>query len=109
NVYIFCKPGLEVIRAFNKENSLLYIDPPYLHTTRASKKVYDFEMDEDEHRRLCDTLCGFRGKVIISGYDSELYNTYFKDWKRVTRDIVNHSSQTKTKEYKTEILWKNFG
>lgn len=108
-VYIFNKPAIEVIRAFNKSNTLLYVDPPYLHSTRAAKKVYEkFEMSEDDHRRLLDALCCFRGKVIVSGYDSELYNEFFANWTKVTRDIVNHSSQSKTKEYKTEILWKNF-
>lgn len=108
SVYIFCKTGVEVIRAFNKANTLLYVDPPYLHTTRSTKNAYDYEMVEDEHKKLCDLLCCFRGKVIISGYDSELYNLYFADWKKLTRDIVNHSSQGKTKELKTEIIWKNF-
>ena len=108
NAYIFSKPGIEVIRAFNKANSLVYVDPPYMHTTRASKNVYDYEMSEDEHKKLCDTLVCFRGKVIISGYESDLYNNYFAEWHKLKRDIVNHSSQSKTKEYKTEIIWKNF-
>jgi len=108
NAYIFCKPGIEVIRAFNKANSLVYVDPPYMHTTRASKNVYDYEMSEDEHKKLCDALVCFRGKVIISGYESDLYNHYFAEWHKLKRDIVNHSSQSKTKEYKTEIIWKNF-
>jgi DNA adenine methylase len=80
-----------------------------MHSTRASKKVYEkFELSEDDHKRLCDSLACFRGKVIVSGYDSELYNHYFANWTKVSREIVNHSSQSKTKEYKTEILWRNF-
>jgi DNA adenine methylase len=109
NVYVFNKPAIEVIRAFNKSNTLLYVDPPYLHSTRASKTVYEkFEMSEDDHKKLLDALCCFRGKVIVSGYDSELYNEFFAKWTKVERTIVNHSSQSKTKEYKVEILWKNF-
>lgn len=109
NAYIFNKPGIEVIRAFNKSNTLLYVDPPYLQATRTAKKVYEkYEMTDEEHKRLCDTLACFRGKVIVSGYDSELYNHYFANWTKVQKDIVNHSSQSKVKEYKTEILWKNF-
>lgn len=109
NVYIFCKPAIEVIRAFNKVNTLLYVDPPYMHSTRASKKVYEkFELSDDDHKRLCDSLACFRGKVIISGYDSELYNHYFANWTKVEREIVNHSSQSKVKEYKTEVCYRNF-
>lgn len=108
DVYIFCKPGLDVIRTFNTENTVAYVDPPYLQTTRYSKNIYDYEMNDDQHKKLCEVLVGFKGKVIISGYDSEMYNTYFAEWTKVTRQIVNHSSQAKNKEYKTEILWKNF-
>lgn len=109
NVYIFNKPAVEVIKAFNKPNTLLYVDPPYLHSTRAAKKVYEkCEMTEDDHKKLCEALVNFKGKVLISGYDSELYDSYFVNWQKMFRDIVNHSSQGKTKEYKREIIWKNF-
>lgn len=109
NVYIFNKPAVEVIKAFNKPNTLLYVDPPYLHSTRAAKKVYEkYEMTEDDHKKLCEALVAFKGKVLISGYDSELYDSYFVNWQKIFRDIVNHSSQGKKKEIKREIIWKNF-
>lgn len=109
NVYVFNKSAVEVVKAFNKPNTLLYVDPPYLHSTRQAKKVYEkYEMTEDDHKKLCETLVSFKGKVLISGYDSELYNTYFQNWHKIFRDIVNHSSQNKTKEYKREHIWRNF-
>jgi DNA adenine methylase len=109
SVYIFNKPAVEVIKAFNKHNTLLYVDPPYLHSTRKAKKVYEkYEMTEDDHKKLCEVLVTFKGKVLISGYDSELYDSYFQNWHKIFRDIANHSSQSKKKEFKREVLWMNF-
>jgi DNA adenine methylase len=107
-VFIFNKPALEIIKSFNSPKTLLYIDPPYLHETRVSKNAYSFEMSEDDHIDLANVLKKFSGKVIISGYSSPLYNRLYRGWKVCKQKVPNHSSQQKTKEVKTEIIWKNF-
>jgi DNA adenine methylase len=107
-IYIFHRPAVEVIKTFDNKNTLLYCDPPYLHETRRSKEVYSFEMNTDEHIELAKILNGFGGKVLLSGYSSPLYSRLYKNWKCEKKSIANHSSQKKTKEFKTEVLWKNF-
>ena len=44
-----------------------------------------------------------KGPVLISGYDSELYNDSLHDWYRVETDCY---SQIASK--KREVLWMNF-
>lgn len=107
-VYIFNKPAVEVIKTFNTKNVLVYADPPYLHDTRRSTDTYAHEMSIDDHIELARTLNGFAGKVILSGYPSPLYSRLFKDWNCERKKIANHSSQSKAKEMKTEMIWKNF-
>jgi DNA adenine methylase len=108
NVYIINRSAIEILKVFDNENILTYIDPPYLPETRESPEVYDFEMSIEKHMELADILNTFKGKVLISGYPSRLYNRLYKDWKCETKKIANHSSQQKIKSTKTELLWKNF-
>lgn len=107
-VYIFNKPALDVIRIFNSPNTLLYLDPPYLHDTRNTKDLYEYEMTIEDHVELSRSLNEFKGKVALSGYSSQLYSRLYKDWNCSKKKIANHLSQTKTKEKKTECLWCNY-
>ena len=106
--YIFNKDYKEVIYAFNKDDSLVYCDPPYVSETRVSKEIYKHEMTTDDHIELANLLNGFKGKALISGYPSRLYNRLYSDWKCVRKKIVNHASQQKSKKYQTECLWINY-
>ena len=73
-----------------------------------SKEVYKHEMTTDDHIDLANMLNRFKGKALISGYPSRLYNRLYSDWKCVRKKIVNHASQQKSKKYQTECLWINY-
>ena len=106
DVQIYHQTALQIINAFDDENVIVYADPPYVHSTRKSKEIYLHEMTDDEHRMLGDRLRKFKGKVLISGYASKLYDEeLFPDWKKVTKRIANHASQKRIKETKEECLW----
>ena len=105
---IFNKSGVEIINAFDSENTLFYVDPPYDPDSRVSKDVYGFEMTPEDHIRLSDELKRCKGKVIVSGYASPLYNRLYEGWRCEKKKIANHSSQQKKKKYKTECCWMNF-
>lgn len=107
-VYIFNHPAIEVIKTFNTPKTFLYVDPPYLHETRQSKNVYSTEMNVDAHIELARVLNHFKGKVILSGYPSPLYARLYNNWTVEKKKIANHSSQEKSKEMKTEMIWKNW-
>ena len=107
-VFVFNKPALEVVYAYNNENTLLYCDPPYLPDTRTAQDAYEYEMSTDDHIDLANILLNFKGKVIISGYQSTLYKRLYKPWKCVQKKVANHASQSKTKAQKVECLWMNY-
>jgi DNA adenine methylase len=101
--------GRALIRREDKPGTLFYCDPPYLHPTRTSKKVYGpFELSEADHRELLDVLLGCRGKVMLSGYPSALYDDALAGWTRHTFDAANHAAGGKKKGRETEVLWCNF-
>jgi DNA adenine methylase len=107
-VYILNRPAIDVLKGFNRKDTLIYADPPYLHETRNSPDAYEAEMTAEDHFELGKALNNFSGKVIISGYSSPLYNRLFNNWNQYKKKVANHSSQQKSKELKTECLWKNF-
>jgi DNA adenine methylase len=102
-------PAIDLIRREDGPGTLFYCDPPYLHQTRTARKVYgDFEMTEEGHRELLAVLRQCKGKVMLSGYPSELYDTTLADWTRHVLDVSNHASGAKKKGRETEVLWCNF-
>lgn len=101
-VQIENRPALEVIKRFNYPNVLIYADPPYLLSTRHGKQ-YRCEMTENDHRELLSVLKDHKGPVILSGYDSRIYNEELKEW---YRDEIGVRAQTATK--RREIVWMNY-
>lgn len=101
-VQIENRPAVELIERFNFPNVLIYADPPYLLGTRHGKQ-YRCEMTDADHRDLLDVLKAHRGPVLLSGYDSKLYNDALEDWYK--DDAISYT-QTATK--RKEILWMNF-
>lgn len=96
------------MNAYDDSNAIVYLDPPYLPSTRRSPNAYSVEMTEKEHIELAETLSNVKAKVMLSGYQSALYMKLYKNWNLDTKVIANHSSQVKKKEKKIECVWKNY-
>lgn len=109
-VEIRSMPALQFIKQYDHDNCWMYIDPPYLHETRAVKKAYKYEMTESDHRELLGVLSTLRGKFALAGYPSELYAKAESDfgWRRVTMQIDNKASSKKVKEKVSDCLWLNY-
>ena len=101
-------PAIHMIRREDAPETLFYCDPPYLHETRQATTAYAFEMTESDHQELLDVICQCKGKVMLSGYPSELYDRKLADWTRYTFDLPNHAANGKEKRRETEVLWCNF-
>lgn len=99
-------PANEIINRFDTPNTLIYADPPYLHSTRTAMKGpahgYKHEMTDDDHRALANVLREARGMVVLSGYPSDLYQELYGDWVRHTTSAV---ADLGTK--RTEVVWLN--
>ncbi len=109
-VTILCDKYVSVYKVWDETNTLTYLDPPYLHSTRSegSTEIYDNEMSVEDHMEMLKLANAARGKVMISGYSSPLYRKYLKEWRCKKKDIANHASQAKNKERRLECLWFNF-
>jgi DNA adenine methylase len=111
-VAVLNRDALDVIREEDTPETLFYLDPPYVHGTRAARKAYGpYEMSDGQHRQLLGLLLGLKGKVILSGYANELYDgtlTAERGWRSFAFEVANHSSGARVKERKQEILWLNY-
>jgi len=107
-VAILHRPAMEVLRGQDGPDTLFYLDPPYLPSSRTATAVYEHEMTEDEHRELLALLPTLRAKIMLSGYPSPLYDSLLTGWQRHEFDLPNNASGTKKKDRETEILWCNF-
>lgn len=104
-VQIENKPAIEVIERHDDENALFYCDPPYPHGVRGDTNSYGFEMTDEEHRELGAALLDCEGKVAISGYQCELYDEIFGEWRRIDGD---EKTMHTTKDKRVESLWVNY-
>jgi DNA adenine methylase len=107
-VVILNREALEVIRQQDGPETLFYLDPPYLDETRTSKNVYKFEMSAKQHSELLGVIKKCVGKVMISGYPSEMYDRELADWHRHVFKIPNQAAGGSSKREMTEVVWCNF-
>lgn len=77
-VVVLDDDAVKVIRSQDGPNTLFYLDPPYLHETRVSTADYDHEMTVDQYLELLEEIDRCNGKILLSGYPSELYQERLK-------------------------------
>lgn len=102
----------KVTEVWDEEDSLTYLDPPYLHSTRTASatSAYQHELSIDDHVALLNLVKNARGKVIISGYQSSLYTRMLdkERWRYKKKPMPNHASQSKVKSKRVECVWLNY-
>lgn len=101
-VQIECAPAAEVIERFNSPEVLVYCDPPYVLSTRGGKQ-YRCEMTDNDHLRLLDVLKRHNGPVMISGYQSPMYDSELKGWHKEKTTTTDQLSRVRK-----ETVWMNF-
>ncbi len=107
SVTVMCRCGIDVIKRFDGPDTLHYCDPPYVQSSRAKGAGYLHEMSDDDHCRLAEVLNNAKGKVVLSGYPSQLYDRLYHGWRQVTRDQSLLCSRQKGGR-RTEVLWMNY-
>lgn len=111
NVQIENYPAHRILDLYDSPDTLVYADPPYVHSTRADDKhkVYKFEMSDADHTALAARLHTFKGLVAISGYRSELYDTLYRDWDRFDMPAEASAGSAGNSDIsRVECLWTNY-
>lgn len=102
NAQIENLPATELIKRYNTPDVFIYADPPYLHGTRKGN-LYRCEMEDQDHVELLEALREHPGKVLLSGYNNDLYNDLLPGWRKVQK-----STQAEAGIKRVETLWMNY-
>lgn len=103
SVCICNKDIFEILEKFNTSNVFMYLDPPYVPTTRVALNSYEHEMSVEEHVKLANILAKTESKILLSGYDNEIYRKLLEP-KFKRRETVSPLA----KSGKVEVLWWNY-
>jgi DNA adenine methylase len=103
-VIIECRPALDVLRQYDSVETLHYIDPPYVLSTRhqiyGNDSPYQHDLTDQDHVDLLECARGLAGMVVISGYRCDLYDDRLADWRRVDRHAAADGGRARV-----ESLW----
>ncbi len=106
-VIIENRDALDLIPQHDSPETFFYVDPPYPHSTRNMQRgnaAYECEMTDDDHRRLAGCLHQVQGKVLLSGYPCDLYDSeLYRDWQRV--EVAHLADGARQR---TEVAWMNY-
>lgn len=102
-------PAMTVIEKHDGPDTLHYLDPPYVHTTRSylmnggpRTHGYAHEMTDDNHRELARFIRGIKGMVVLSGYHSPLYDELYEGWR-----VFEKAALADGAARRVEVLWLN--
>ena len=101
-VQIEQRPALDLINNWNRPEAVIYADPPYVLSTR-TRKQYTHELSDGDHTEMLELLNQSKAKVLLSGYDSDLYNRQLSNWER-----IEFAATAEKGLPRTEVLWLNF-
>lgn len=94
--------ALELIRRYDTSDVFMYLDPPYLHSTRKNY-LYKHEMTDNQHLELLELIKSHPGKILISGYENDLYDKFLQGW---NKEYKNTTAEKGIK--RLEVLWMNY-
>ena len=88
-------------------DEFVYLDPPYVLSTRTKKSIYAHEMSDDDHRELLSLLVTMsdRGvRFMLSGYRNDMYDDVAgkQGWRRVDFQAMTRGG------VRTESIWMNY-
>lgn len=106
-VVIENRPAMQVMSAHDGPETLHYLDPPYVHSTRAkthnsARKNYRHELTDADHEQLLAFILELKGMAILSGYPHPLYDDALRGWARHEKAALADGARDRI-----EVLWIN--
>lgn len=99
-VFIENRDALLVMKAHDYVDTVHYVDPPYVRSARDNDQDYRYEMSDSDHESLLTFVKTLRGTVVISGYESDLYNDMLAGWGRSLKETHADGANKRI-----EMLW----
>ena len=103
------KDILDLIDTYDNKDTLFYLDPPYVPETRKNKKAYKYELSADDHVKLVNRILNIEGKVILSGYENDIYKKLEENgWSKILLGEYHIKSAGKNNKKGKEFIWINY-
>lgn len=102
-VLIEHRDALDVIRNQDTPDALFFVDPPYVMSARIKQCVYRHEMADERHVELLTLLNEIKGRAMVTGYASALYDDLLRGWQRLER--ASYANTGAGAQARTEVLW----
>lgn len=116
NISLENQPWQKMLERYNHPDVCFYLDPPYLPSTRSGGIQYLHELTEADHAELVAAIRDTKGKVLLSGYDNELYRNELRPhrWHKIKappQPVPSSAifSKNQSKSRQQECCWRNYG
>lgn len=86
----------ECIKKYDTTETVFYVDPPYVHSTRSGCHNYAHEMTDDDHHILIEMLKNIKGQFLLSGYENDIYPA---EW------LIAKKTSSTQKSHRVECLY----
>ena len=93
-----------ILKTYDKEQALFYLDPPYYET----EKYYPDKFMPEDHVRLKNALKILKGKFLLSYNDCKYIRELYSGYKIMEVKRMHNLIQGKEKPRYKEILIKNY-
>jgi DNA adenine methylase len=111
-VLVLNRDWKEVVKKYDGEDVVVFMDPPYVLDTRSnSKGIYAYEMSNEEHEELVDICLKLKGKVILSGYQNPIYRRLEGNgWVKLDKEVqlATAVATDEKRERRVESVWLNY-
>ncbi|MCI8409955.1 MAG: DNA adenine methylase [Lachnospiraceae bacterium] len=93
-----------ILKTYDKQDALFYLDPPYYET----EKYYPDRFALEDHIRLRDAIGGIKGKFILSYNDCEYIRELYSNYNIISVERSHNLVQGEKKPKYKELLIKNY-
>ena len=98
--------ALRLIEQWDRPETVMYLDPPYVGETRTERDYTVENAGVDFHERLIDKIADAKARIILSGYDHPVYDR-LKHWRK-SDSVRKTGGSSVGSRYATETIWTNF-
>lgn len=93
-----------ILKTYDRENALFYLDPPYYKT----EKYYQNRFEANDHVRLRNALEKVNGKFILSYNDCEYIRELYRGYNITEVERMHNLVREKEKPRYKELIIKNY-
>ena len=106
HVFVENRNALDVIKYYDHDYTLFYLDPPYPKDTRITTELYKEEASDEFLEDLVELIKTLKAKVMLSSYPFKIFNDL--GWRTAFKDVSLRIGNKKKYPKRREMLYMNY-